>query len=204
MGPRGDFRHHAAEAAVQIVLRGHDRGQHLQPIGDDRRGRFVAGGFEGEDVHGEPLRLSVHRGLSPIFAAGRTCLAMACRDNGTVPLRTRVLTVFAPANSAVRYSTAICNWRSTKGASTAAATLVASGAVALRGRSAFVGVAADLASRRPACARPARSAASAAPRLVVVFVGWPWRRGVLARRMRRNMSRCWRSASSDPSRGRSA
>ena len=52
MGAGGDFRHHAAEAPVQVVLRGHDRGQHLQPVGHDRRGRFVAGGFEREDVHG--------------------------------------------------------------------------------------------------------------------------------------------------------
>ena len=52
VGPRGDLRHHAAEAAVQIVLRSHHGGEHFQPIGHDRRRRLVAGGFQGEDVHG--------------------------------------------------------------------------------------------------------------------------------------------------------
>ncbi len=48
--PRGDLRHDAAEAAVQLVLGGHDAAENLQGVGDDRRGRFVAGGLQEEEV----------------------------------------------------------------------------------------------------------------------------------------------------------
>ena len=38
---------------VQVVLRGHHRRLDFEPIRNDRRRRFVAGGFDREEVHGE-------------------------------------------------------------------------------------------------------------------------------------------------------
>ena len=52
MRSRGDLRHDAAEAPVQLVLRGDDRGEHRQLVGDHGRRRLVAGGLDREDVQG--------------------------------------------------------------------------------------------------------------------------------------------------------
>ena len=49
VGPGGDLRHHAAEALVQSSWEATTDAMHFQPVGDDRRRRFVAGGFQGED-----------------------------------------------------------------------------------------------------------------------------------------------------------
>jgi hypothetical protein len=45
MCPRGDLGHHAAEPAVQVVLRCHHRPQDLQTVRDDCRRRLVTGRF---------------------------------------------------------------------------------------------------------------------------------------------------------------
>ena len=48
MGPRSQFRHDPAVTPVEIVLRSHHGSEHIEPIVDDRRGRFVASGFDGQ------------------------------------------------------------------------------------------------------------------------------------------------------------
>ena len=53
---RGDFRHDAAEAGVDLHLRGDDVGERPAPAGDDRRRRLVAGALDPED-EGRVLRL---------------------------------------------------------------------------------------------------------------------------------------------------
>ncbi len=50
MGAGGDLRHDAAEAGVQIGLRGDDAGENHQLVGEDGRRRFVTGGFDGQEV----------------------------------------------------------------------------------------------------------------------------------------------------------
>ncbi len=49
VAPRGDLGHDAAEAGVEIGLRGADARAHLAGAGDDGRARVVAGGLERED-----------------------------------------------------------------------------------------------------------------------------------------------------------
>ena len=47
--PRGDLGHDAAEAGVQLRLRGDDARGDLPVLGDERGGGLVAGGLEPED-----------------------------------------------------------------------------------------------------------------------------------------------------------
>ncbi len=47
---RGELRHHATVASVELHLRGDDAGQNLPPIADDGGGRLVAGSLNAEDV----------------------------------------------------------------------------------------------------------------------------------------------------------
>ena len=49
MRPAGDLRHHAAIFRMQSILRGDDIRLHVKTIDDDRRRRFVAGGFDTEN-----------------------------------------------------------------------------------------------------------------------------------------------------------
>ncbi len=49
MGAGGDFRHHAAERPVGVILPDHRLGEDLPVASDQRGGAIVAGGFEGED-----------------------------------------------------------------------------------------------------------------------------------------------------------
>jgi len=51
MFARGQLRHYAAVFAVDIDLRSHDAGQDFAPIGNHRRGGFVAGRFNAQDAH---------------------------------------------------------------------------------------------------------------------------------------------------------
>ena len=52
--PTGDFRHDAAEAPVQIVLRRDHGSQHVEFVGHHRRGRLVAGRLDRKNAnHGE-------------------------------------------------------------------------------------------------------------------------------------------------------
>lgn len=53
VGPRGDLGDDAAESLVERILRGDDGTEHVELVGDDGGGRFVAGGFNREDVQGE-------------------------------------------------------------------------------------------------------------------------------------------------------
>src|SRR5436305_1805172 len=50
MSPRRDFGNHAAEARMQIGLRGDDIGEDVKVLGKNRRRRFVAGSFNREEV----------------------------------------------------------------------------------------------------------------------------------------------------------
>ena len=45
VGAGGDLRHDAAEAGVQVGLRGDDVGQDRRLVGEDGGGGLVAGGF---------------------------------------------------------------------------------------------------------------------------------------------------------------
>ena len=55
MGPGGDFRDHAAERAMRVVLTDHRLRQDLPVAADQRRGAVVAGRFKGQDqCHCEP------------------------------------------------------------------------------------------------------------------------------------------------------
>jgi len=46
-----DLRNHSPKPLVQLVLRSHNRAQHLQPVGDDGRRRLVASRFDRQDLH---------------------------------------------------------------------------------------------------------------------------------------------------------
>ena len=50
LSPGGDLRHHAAEARVQVGLRGDDVGENPWLIGEDGSGGFIAGCFQSEKV----------------------------------------------------------------------------------------------------------------------------------------------------------
>ena len=49
MGAGGDFRDHAAERPVRVILSDDRLGEDLPIAADQRRGAVVAGGFKGED-----------------------------------------------------------------------------------------------------------------------------------------------------------
>ena len=50
VGAGRDLGHDAAEARVQVGLRGDDVGEDGRLVGEDGGGGFVAGGFDGEEV----------------------------------------------------------------------------------------------------------------------------------------------------------
>jgi hypothetical protein len=52
VGAGGNLRHHAAVALVQIGLRGDYVGQDARLFSKDRRGCFIAGSFQRQEVHG--------------------------------------------------------------------------------------------------------------------------------------------------------
>ena len=51
MGASGDLGNDAAEAGVQIGLRGDDIGENARLVGEDGGGGFVTRTFNGEEVH---------------------------------------------------------------------------------------------------------------------------------------------------------
>ena len=72
MVARGQFRDHPAIGLVQIHLGVQHMRQQAAAVIEDGDGRFVAGGFEGEDAHGEgqilPFGSGVIRLLDPAAA----------------------------------------------------------------------------------------------------------------------------------------
>ena len=51
VGPRRHFRHDAAEASVQIGLRGDHAGADAQLLREHGHGGFITGSFDAEKVH---------------------------------------------------------------------------------------------------------------------------------------------------------
>ena len=48
---RGNLWHHSGKSLMKLVLRGHDRRQNLQLVGDNRRRRFVTRRFDRQNLH---------------------------------------------------------------------------------------------------------------------------------------------------------
>ncbi len=66
---RSQLRHHSAVLPVHINLGGHDTGQNLAPVGDHRRRRLVARGFDSQNAN-------AHRNSPSIFIVSRLRAAL--------------------------------------------------------------------------------------------------------------------------------
>src|SRR5438552_19155920 len=86
MGTGRHLRHHAAEAGMQVGLRGNDARQNLQLFGEYRSRRLVTGSLDRQKVHpfypGAPTLADRGVALAPTrlpLASGHACHRPLCR-----------------------------------------------------------------------------------------------------------------------------
>src|SRR5689334_12683140 len=98
---RGDLRHHTTVAAVHVDLCRHGVGEDAVAVLHDRGGRFVTGGFDTQDAHGNgapmlacstrlsPTQPSSSASLSPRRPAGGGPTSPSCAANAAACWRLR-------------------------------------------------------------------------------------------------------------------